>query len=193
MSMISGKHALPFALVILLLVFLVWEAGRMTGSQNAQLEQTSSQATPQAIEPSTPVSSAPSVFSAATPSPLSSQPTPNGPLELPTLREVRDQISQDPHHTPPALLKFAKDLSAHAEAAKRSPQSAKLFFETLEDCVREGKEQGESVPVAAQTLCLTTAEELSKIYPDELGTRMQTLQQNASPDAKRIRNALKRF
>jgi hypothetical protein len=117
----------------------------------------------------------------------------DGKLDFPTLREVRDQVAQDPHHTPPALIQFAKDLSARAEKAKQSPASAQDFFGELEDCLAQGKDPSESVPVPAQLTCLTTAEEFAKLYPSELGARLKPLQQNASPELRRIREALDRF
>ncbi|MFL5814112.1 MAG: hypothetical protein ACJ763_11090 [Bdellovibrionia bacterium] len=116
-----------------------------------------------------------------------------GKLDFPTLREVREQVAQDPHHTPPALIQFAKELSAHAENAKQSPASAQEFFGTLEDCLAQGKDPSETVPVPAQLACLTTAEEFAKLYPKELGSRLKPLQQNSSPELKRIRQALDRF
>jgi hypothetical protein len=114
-------------------------------------------------------------------------------LDVPNLKEVREQIAKDPHQTPPALLKFARDLAEKTEAAKRSPEKAKTLFETLENCLQGGKDPSESTPVAAQTLCITTAEELTKLYPQEFSSRLKQLEENASPELKKIRNAFDQF
>jgi hypothetical protein len=114
-------------------------------------------------------------------------------LDVPNLKEVREQIAKDPHQTPPALLKFARDLAEKTEVAKRSPEKAKTLFETLENCLQGGKDPSESTPVAAQTLCITTAEELTKLYPQEFSSRLKQLEENASPELKKIRNAFDQF
>lgn len=188
------SRTLPLVLGAAFLLLALWMGGRLALKQ-ASTDQTSGhpnvsvqgESRPsQAISPLLSISPAPAVVASSSPA--------LGKLKLPTLSEVREQVAKDPHQTPPALIQFAKDITAQTEAAKKSPETARTFFETLENCVQNSeKGEGDSIPVPAQTLCLTTAEELAKLYPNELGGRLSELQKSASPEAKRIRAALDRF
>jgi hypothetical protein len=188
------RHAILAVLIAILLAIITRSRLSPQKEETARLEPQvlSTQSTGLATPAQTPTSPLPSPTVTPTVA-LHEKKESLGKLDFPTLREVREQVAQDPHHTPPALIQFAKDLSAHAEQAKQSPASAQEFFGTLEDCLSQGKDPGEAVPVPAQLTCLTTAEEFAKLYPNELGARLKPLQQNASPELKRIREALDKF
>lgn len=193
-----NSRTLPLVLIVFAIAIVFWVGGRFafqSGTSDHSIQGNQGETTP-AASPSitiSPTSSAPSpTFSSAT-QVTTSTPSSAGSLKPPSMRDVREQVEQDPHHTPPALIQFAKEITAQAQAAKQSPESAKAFFGQLEDCVRSGRGEGDSVPVPAQTLCLTTAEEFAKLYPNELGQRLPALEQGASPEVKRIHEALNRF
>jgi hypothetical protein len=183
---------LILGLVIGLSFFMQRKAGVPEPGANSQSEQPDLS---RAHGLTQPIAATTSALPSPTSMPSNSQASTSGSgkLEFPSLKAVREQVAQDPHGTPPALLQFARDLSARAEAAKGSPETAKAFFETLEECLDNEKGQEDSVPVAAQTLCLTEAEEFAKLYPDALGPRLEPLEKNASPELKRIRKALSQF
>jgi hypothetical protein len=190
--LLRPRHAVLAILIAILLAIFV-----------RQRLQTETHVPSQEVAPTQTITAVPSVTSSTQPS-ASPKPSPtltnantqkerSGKLDFPTLKEVREQVSQDPHQTPQALIQFAKDLSARAEVAKQSQASAQEFFGVLEDCLSSGNDPSETVPIPAQLTCLMTAEEFAKLYPDELSSRLKPLQQNASPELKRIRKALDRF
>jgi hypothetical protein len=189
-----SRNQLLFAILVLALIGV--GVGVFLRPASTPLEPKSAEDNPTPIPSSTPAPF-PSPLTSPSPANLSTSAfaSAQSSLQIPTLRDVREQVAKNPHETPPALLQFAKDLSAQAEAAKASPEAASRFFETLEGCAqnREARSSDDLVPVAAQTLCLTTADEFSKLYPEKLGERNSRLQENASPQAKKIRSALDRL
>jgi hypothetical protein len=80
----------------------------------------------------------------------------------PTLAKVAEEVRQDPHSTPPSLLRFASDLGAQMNEAIQSESSAKAFFSQLEECIRG--QGGQATAKSAQAICLSDAKRLGSRY-----------------------------
>lgn len=136
----------------------------------------------------TPIS-VPSATPPVVPSPNDAAAAEN-PIDPPTLRQAREEVGQDPHRTPPSLVRFAQELARKEDLAKGSPAVAESLFSDLERCMQP---RSEAVPPQAQVVCVTTAEELSQRDPDRFQDRSARLEQSASDEVKRLLSALKRF
>jgi hypothetical protein len=104
--------------------------------------------------------------------------------ESPTLDLVRKEAEQNPHETPPSILKFAADLGEKMQVARQSENEARKFYPELSNCARDVP--AGSYASTPQTLCFTDAVELAKQYPS-LARNLDGLKQDLDPDT------LKRF
>jgi len=105
-----------------------------------------------------------------------------GTLNAPSMDTLRDEVEENPHGTPPALLAFAEKMAVQMEEAELSQDKAKIFFTELEDCVLNQKDKN---AVSVQAICLMNAEDLSEVYPDLAG-KYQGLRKGASMEVLRM-------
>jgi hypothetical protein len=108
--------------------------------------------------------------------------TPQPPVDqiAPPLKTLREEVAQNPHQTPIALLQFAQDLGDRLEAAEKSEPEARKFFDELETCVLNGA-QAQST----RALCLANAKRLAGKYA-AFGDRVTALKEKADPDIVRL-------
>ena len=112
------------------------------------------------------------------------------PAASPALIEnIRQEVAENPHHTPPSLIAFAQHLAARMEHAEGSSDSraARVLFEELAQCMSTGHGAGR-VP-QLQVSCLTNAERLAIKYP-ELRDAAKKLREQAPQDVKTLMRAL---
>lgn len=99
-------------------------------------------------------------------------PRPN--LENPPLREhIRDEVAQNPHVTPQALLVFAEELSVSLQGAFADKETRYTVSRQLIECARDKQTRGSAQ--AARALCLYNLERLKDKFPDELSPSYQSL------------------
>lgn len=84
----------------------------------------------------------------------------------PSVGDLRKQVEQDPHGTPPALLEFADEVASEMEGAFDSPENARSAVRMLEGCALPEAEA--AIPQSAQALCAENIKRLAERYPEEL-------------------------
>lgn len=102
-------------------------------------------------------------------------------LAFPALDQVREEVRQNPHHTAPTLVSFARSLAPKMEAAQHSPEKARSLFEELRNCALGYAKAGEQSLASVQALCLHNAKRLSETHPG-LAQGYRSLTQKASPE-----------
>ncbi len=83
-----------------------------------------------------------------------------GRLEPPRTEQVRREIENDPHRTPPSLLRFAERMGEKMDIARVEAVFARDFMGELENCV-----QSSEGALSAKALCLRNAERLAGSHP----------------------------
>jgi hypothetical protein len=91
--------------------------------------------------------------------------------ELPTIEEIRDEVSGDPHNTPTSLLSFASSISDTLAGIdtmmKQSPEAgldrARQLVRFLESCAINSDER--TLPTV-KAFCFMNLENLSKARPE---------------------------
>ncbi len=116
------------------------------------------------------------------------------PFHPPSGKTLRDQVRENPHHPPRALLQFADQLAAEMEESKASPARAVRLFENLSSCVTapEGRDSPPPPP-QVQALCLNNAQRLGELYPESLKSNYLSLEKAANPETIRLRDALRQL
>ncbi|NBO38689.1 hypothetical protein EBU99_08910 [bacterium] len=101
-------------------------------------------------------------------------PTPKPSLENPPLiKQIREEVAQDPHATPQALLAFAEQLAVNMQGAFQDREVRYNVSRQLMACARDGQARGSAQ--AARALCLSNLERLKSKFPDELAPSYQSL------------------
>jgi len=118
----------------------------------------------------------------ATP-PSDSAPAP-APLDqvTPSISTLREEVKKDPHTTPQSLLRFGLAVGQRMEKALASETAANAFLNELEGCLGSASHE---VPQAAQALCIESARDLAKKYPN-LNVRAEKLAAQADPSVARL-------
>jgi hypothetical protein len=96
----------------------------------------------------------------ATPEPYASKPRLN--QVIPTLEEIRNEVTEDPHNTPKSLIGFSIDIGERMRSVKNESEATDLFRE-FEDCLFH---KSNSSAQSIQALCLLNARRLSDQYKD---------------------------
>jgi hypothetical protein len=104
--------------------------------------------------------------------------------ESPSLDQVRKEAEQNPHQTPPSIIKFAADLGEKMEAARQSEGDAQKLYPELASCAQDIP--AKSYASTPRMLCFSDAVELAKQYPS-LNRNLDEIKQDLDPDT------LKRF
>jgi hypothetical protein len=108
--------------------------------------------------------------------------------EAPTItlqEEIVKEYQEDPHASPPSLIKFAEQMAMQIQEAKKSPEKVNAVFSQLENCVDESKGSVTSL----RAYCLWNAERLMQAYPD-FYERYHSLQRRASDDVLILARAI---
>ena len=92
------------------------------------------------------------------------------PIEIPSPESMQAEVDQDPHSTPPSLLRFAESLAPQFDAALKDEPAAVHFFSKLKDCVMAPRTQA---TYAIRALCLKNAKRLTERYPTLRGNLEQ--------------------
>lgn len=99
---------------------------------------------------------------------------------LPLTEEVREEVEENPHRTPPSLLKFAKALSPLMEKGLKDEHDAAILMNALRDCALT-----ESSAQAARVLCVTNSERLAQNH-QLLKAKADDLRARVDPEVKKI-------
>lgn len=105
----------------------------------------------------------------------------------PKHRTVWEEAEQDPHTTPPSLLKFAREMAPLMERALANPKDAELLTNELEQCMLN-----DTLAQSARALCLSNAERLAAKHPG-LKNQAEAMKRKASPEIARLVDASKKF
>ncbi len=104
------------------------------------------------------------VAQAATPAEDKSSIKPIPVSQPPSLKALRDEVAKNPHETPQALLRFGADLGVRMEEAKKNKDAAIQLLSELKGCSQPAS--ADDSPVQARAICLVTAREIARIWPD---------------------------
>jgi hypothetical protein len=97
----------------------------------------------------------------------------------PSREAVRKEVAENPHATPPSLLRFGQSLAPMMDEALRNPTYAAGLVREFRDCAWD-----ESTPEVARAVCLSNARRLAKVHP-ALQAQVDQIDQGTS---KRVLN-----
>ena len=104
-------------------------------------------------------------------------------FSLPSLDTVQQQVKQNPHETPMALVEFGQSLGKAMELALKNEAYATRLFGELESCARESGSKPK--PVAIQAQCIMSAGRLAGKHGTLL-PRYKDLYSQASPAIRKL-------
>jgi hypothetical protein len=81
-------------------------------------------------------------------------------FSAPTLLQYRNEVSSNPHETPPSLQSLAREVARAMERSKLNPEVSSQMAQDLDDCA-----QNSSLPPVARTFCAETSDDLKKRAP----------------------------
>jgi hypothetical protein len=109
-------------------------------------------------------------------------------VTLPSLEEYQKEGSENPHRTPPSLLKFSQELAPMMEKAHQSEEYAKTLFTKLETCA------GTPGLPQARAICTVNAGQLVRDWGDrphsDFEARFNKIAQSLPDDVKMLVQAL---
>jgi hypothetical protein len=156
---------------------------------DAPLPTVSREALP-ADHPSEPEPSAPKPTPVAPPpaaAPANPRPVEHVLPPLPELEQIRREVGEDPHGTPPSLVAFATEVADRMEAAKGDREAEfKLLHELLACSVPNEQTR---TAASVQAFCFSTAREISEEFP-ELKAELDTTESRMDREALNLLNAL---
>lgn len=80
-------------------------------------------------------------------------------LAAPSVDQVRQEVAENPHHTPRSIIAYAAELGPKMERALESEEVALAFFEELKTCCLNS-----TLPVVIQAICLSNAQVLMEAH-----------------------------
>lgn len=89
---------------------------------------------------------------------------------MPTLKVVRKEAEENPHSTPPSLIKFATALAAPMEAALKSESEAQDFFKYLHTCSMRP-----DLATSARASCVVNASQLKNKYKPKFDSQFEII------------------
>jgi hypothetical protein len=98
----------------------------------------------------------------------------------PSVNDLREEVKQNVHMTPPSLIRFGADIGARMKAAKQNKAEAIKLLSELKTCASPIS-LTES-PVQARALCIVSARELAQAWP-ELKATVDELVDGADAEA----------
>lgn len=98
-------------------------------------------------------------------------------LQIPTTESTRRDIAENPHLTPPSLVRSAAAMKLVFNDVQ-DENSAKLFLDRMRECTAENAD----VPVSMKSSCVRYLDRLEKKFP-RLKPDIESVRAQASPDA----------
>ncbi len=92
------------------------------------------------------------------------------PFGAPRLETYRAEAAQDPHGTPPSLLRFAERVAERQVQAMEDPFLRRPFFDELGRCARDS---GNSLPPSVRAFCLARMETFAAKFPSPFRTEYE--------------------
>ena len=100
----------------------------------------------------------------------------------PSVSTFRKEVSENPHSTPPSLVKLAEEMGPKMSEAKKSYEKARDTFEELERCVAVAE------VTTAKALCYSNAKDLAALY-SELKPDFESLTARTPAEVIRLVNS----
>jgi hypothetical protein len=94
------------------------------------------------------------------------------------------EVKDNPHQTPPSLLRFAARVADRMQRARASTADASKLIDEFDDCVRDDRQV-----YSVQVICYVNAGRLAGFHPT-LKARWQDVHEHASPDVLRLAQAM---
>jgi hypothetical protein len=101
----------------------------------------------------------------------------------PLVSDLREEARQNPHETPPSLLRFGADIGVRMKEAQKNKAAAVAFLAELKTCAVPP--HLDESPVQARALCIVSAHELAQAWPDLSGD-VDELVENSDSDAVQL-------